>query len=332
MGRTTRKKKLPTMNTTRRASFNNVVSYYSVKNGRGKPTLLPLTDRIRKIVLGQDMLFRSPSLIAEMMLRRKTGLFLGGKPVRIIVLVAHGITVGVTKCPRDMGIFHFSENEYRGHKVSGDILIPSLELVFGKGGRNFSSFLDKKLGTLYGPANALQHVRDTIAYSTPSHLMPDYHLMKFSKRFYDPLDDTIGCWDITSSIEKGTFRPKDYRGQGPALTPIVDLLEKDQRSRYTKKTHTLGSSLSTVLKRLKQPDLVGDSLCIVYLCCCTVFDRAFSPSVARSYPAYTSFVAPEGSEALVPFVPSALPSAPSDPAPLYHKAPKRSLFNISEES
>jgi hypothetical protein len=243
------------------------------------------------------MLFRSPSLIADMMLRRKTGLFLGGKPVRIIVLVAHGITVGVTKCPRDMGIFHFSENEYRGHKVSGDILIPSLDLVFGKGGRNFSSFLDKKLGTLYGPANALQHVRDTIAYSTPSHLMPDYHLMKFSKRFYDPLDDTIGCWDITSSIEKGTFRPKEYRGQGPALTPIVDLLEKDQRSRYTKKTHTLGSSLSTVLKRLKQPDLVGDSLCIVYLCCCTVFDRGFSQQTARSYPAYTSFVAPEGHEA-----------------------------------
>jgi len=324
------------MNTTRRN--NSVVSYYSVKNRLGTSTLLPLTDRIRTLVVGQDRLFRTPSLIADMMLRRKTGLFLGGKPVRFIVLVAHGITVGVTRCPRDMGIFHFSENEYRGHKVSGDILIPSLELVFGKGGRNFSPFLNKKLGTLYGPENALQHVRDTIAYSTPSHLMPDYHLMKFSKkRFgdYDPLDDTIGCWDITSSIEKGTFRPKEVRGQGPALTPIVDLLEKDQRSRYTKKTHTLGSSLSTVLKRLKQPDLVGDSLCIVYVCCCTVFDRAFSPSVARSYPAYTSFVAPEGHEAAVtvssaPSAPSAL--VPSAPVPLYHQAPKRSLFNISEES
>jgi hypothetical protein len=316
-------------NQTRRANFRRILSrraplpssLYNNKSvwGSGAPVLSLIDPRLRHEILTettQDMLFRNLPILQQMLRdhRRGTPFSLYGNSVKFILVIAHGYIVGTTACPRNMGIFHITENEARNNPVGGDKVAPALETILGERGSQFSTFLTSKLGTIHSE----NPIVDSVAYSTfGPDPMPEFHLWKTGRRGPDPLDTITGVFDITSALQGETFEPSDFNylngrtpeqrrpGRYRELLPLTDLLRADARSRYHPRggSFDFGTSLGTLCRTLQDPAFsrsqmtnYDTSLCFMFVICCTGMDPTLSVANASTlksrFPAYTSYAVP----------------------------------------
>jgi hypothetical protein len=215
-----------------------------------------------------------------------------------------------------MGIFHMAENEARGNIVPDKAIMPILHTLLGMGGDQFSTFLERKLGEGTHTGNK---IIDSVGYSTygPDR-MPSFYLLKAGDEAKDPVNNVLGVFDITTSLENGTFNPYDFQsrvddrtpgqrrpGTYRELTPLTELLGNHSPRQY----HPLGSvfhrgtSLETLCRVLKTPDFsksqgvrYDTSLCFMFVICCTEVDPALPSEAASAVesapPAYTSHSTP----------------------------------------
>ena len=320
-------------NQTRRANFRRILSrraplpssLYNNKSvwAAGTPggaSALSLIDpRLRHEILTettQDMLFRNLPILQQMLAvhRRGTPFYLYGNSVKFILVIAHGYIVGTTACPRNMGIFHITENEARNNPVGGDKVAPALETILGERGSQFSTFLTSKLGTIHSE----NPIVDSVAYSTfgPDQ-MPEFHLWKTGSRGLDRLDTITGVFDITSALQGETFEPSDFNyldgrtpeqrrpGRYKELLPLTDLLRVSARSRYHPKgsAFNFGTSLGALCREFRDPAFsraqltnYDTSLCFMFVICCTGIDPTLSVANASAIksrvPPYTSYAVP----------------------------------------
>lgn len=319
-------------NQTRRANFQNVLSrkvplpssLYNNKlvwgSGAPKASVLSLIDpRLRHEILTvttQDMLFRNLPILQQMLRdhRRGTLFSLYGNSVKFVLVIAHGYIVGTTACPRNMGIFHITENEARNNPVGGDKVVPVLEAILGERGTQFSTFLTSKLGTIHSE----NPIVDSVAYSTSGpDQMPEFHLWKTGSRGPDRLNNITGVFDITSSLQGETFDPSDFNyldtrtpeqrrpGRYKELLPLTDRLRGSAGSQYHSKgsAFNFGTSLGALCREFQDPAFsrsqmtnYDTSLCFMFVICCTGVDPALSVANASTlksrFPAYTSYEVP----------------------------------------
>lgn len=320
-------------NQTRRANFRRTLSRKaplpaSLYNNRSvwgsgapKASVLSLIDpRLRHEILTettQDMLFRNLPILQQMLRdhRRGTPFSLYGNSVKFVLVIAHGYIVGTTACPRNMGIFHITENEARNNPVGGDKVAPTLNAILGERGSQFSTFLTSKLGTIHSE----NPIVDSVAYSTSGpDQMPEFHLWKTGRRGPDPLDTITGVFDITSSLQNETFEPSDFNynldtrtpeqrrpGRYKELLPLTDRLRGSAESRYHSRggTFNFGTSLGALCREFRDPAFsrsqmtnYDTSLCFMFVICCTGMDPTLSVANASAIksrvPAYTSYAVP----------------------------------------
>lgn len=288
----------------------------------GASTLIRLTPPLRHKLLSrttQDNLFRNPSVLQEMFRNHKLGtpFSFHTNSVKFILTLAHGYIVNTMSCPRNMGIFHIGENDARGKPISGRKgVINILNTILGLGGVGFSTFFTRKLGGT--GTHTGDSIMDSIAYSTygPDQ-MPSYYLVKEGPS--DPLNNTSGVFDITTSLENGTFKPYDFsyisddvstpdqRSPGiyKELTPLTELLQNHSLHQYHPEGSVFrrGTSLETLCRTLKDPAFspyqgvrYDNGLIFMIVICCTGLDPALPSGVASAIvsrpPAYTSYSTP----------------------------------------
>lgn len=285
----------------------------------GASILSVLTPRLRHEILTettQDLLFRNLPILQQMLRVHRPGtpFQLFGNSVKFVLVIAHGYIVGTTICPRNMGIFHITENEARNNPVGGDKVAPTLEAILGERGSQFSTFLTSKLGTIHSE----NPIVDSVAYSTfGPDPMPEFHLWKTGNRARDRLDTITGVFDITSALQGETFEPSDFNyldgrtpeqrrpGRYRELLPLTDLLRGRTRSQYHSRggAFDFGTSLGALCRTLQDPAFsrsqttnYDTSLCFMFVICCTGMDPTLSVADASAIksrvPAYTSFAVP----------------------------------------
>jgi len=290
----------------------------------GASTLTRLTPRLRHAILTettQDLLFRNLPILQQMMRdhRQGTPFQLFGNSVKFILVIAHGYIVNTTICPRNMGIFHMADNEARGKIVPDKAITPILYTTLGMGGDRFSTFLERKLGGEGTHTENEKIIIDSVAYSTygPDR-MPAYYLLKAGDEAKDPVNNVVGVFDITTSLENRTFNPYDFQsrvddrtpdqrrpGIYKELTPLTKLLQRSSSHQYHPSGAVFhrGTSLDSLCRALKDPAFshsqgvrYDNGLCFMFVICCTEMDPTFSSNtksaVASAFPAYTSYSVP----------------------------------------
>jgi len=284
------------------------------------PVLSVLTPRLRHEILTattQDLLFRNRKILQEMLRDHRRGFpfQLHGNNVKFVLVIAHGYIVSTMPCPRNIGIFHMAENDARNNPLGGEKVVPVLNTILGEGGTQFSTFLTSKLGTIHSE----NPIVDSVAYSTfgPDR-MPEYHLWKTGNKARDRVDNITGVFDITSSLQSGSFDPSDFNyalddrtpeqrrpGRYRELLPLTELLRGRSRHQYHPRggVFELGAPLGELCRIFQHPDFsrsqmtnYDNSLCFMFVICCTGIDPTLSvanaSAVKSAFPAYTSYAVP----------------------------------------
>jgi hypothetical protein len=184
------------------------------------------------------------------------------------------------------------------------------------GGDQFSTFLERKLGEGTHTGNK---IIDSVGYSTygPDR-MPSFYLLKAGDGAKDPVNNVLGVFDITTSLENGTFNPYDFQsrvddrtpgqrrpGIYKELTPLTELLQNYSLQQFhpSGSVFRRGTSLETLCRTLTDPAFshsqgvrYDNGLCFMFLICCTVVDPALpsgaASAIASAPPAYTSHGTP----------------------------------------
>ena len=238
-----------------------------------------------------------------------TGLKLHGNDLKIALLIGHSQLVGRTTCPRNTGILHCGEGNYRGYGIRNAMIVDTLAAMFNPPD-NFAGFMATKLGS-----SSKENITNQIAYSTPGpDTMPLYHFYINEEKYSDPIRHTMGAWDITGSIQRGDFDSNDFLTGADTRTPIersggkytdikqiVELMKArpHRAMQYSPASAPfyIGASLDTLYRRLYEPDLpYRNGLTIIVALGCVDFNPRITVEEARDLerriPASTSYAHP----------------------------------------
>jgi len=238
-----------------------------------------------------------------------TGLKLHGNDLKIALLIGHSHLVGRTTCPRNTGILHCGEGNYRGYGIRNAMIVDTLAAMFNPPD-NFAGFMATKLGS-----SSKENITNQIAYSTPGpDTMPLYHFYINEDKYSDPIRHTMGVWDITRSIQRGDFNSNDFLAGADTRTPIersggkytnitqvVELMKARQHRgiQYSPASAPfyIGASLDNLCRRLYGPDLpYRNCLTIIVALGCVDFNPIITVEEARELergiPASTSYAHP----------------------------------------